>query len=331
MTEQQTNTMILPWHDTLWHKLSGRFPEIGHGLLFYGKQGCGKQQFAQQFAKWLLCANKQPQGACGQCKSCAWFVADTHPQLKKIQPDFDEKKQTYSAIKIDQIRELNEFIQQTVEGWRVVMIYRAEMMNIAAANALLKTLEEPGERVVLILISDAMLKLPATIRSRVQQFPLDRLSLQQAQQYLTAHLEVEPQLAGISLALAANMPLQAGQLYQSEWFKQRGSFLQAWQELVKYQNQPMKFSSYWFKQLDFKDLLQMLRYILQDCLSCKLQQPVKQTDLDISALAAHYSLQQLFAIYEQINKISTMLAQNVQTQLIFDQLTMQMMNVELIS
>lgn len=329
MNQVPTNTPLLPWHVEVWKKTTARFPNLGHAFLLHGKQGSGKQQFALQFSKWLLCQDKQSQGGCGHCSSCAWVQAGTHPQMKIIQPEWDEKKQSYGAIKIDQIRQLNEFVQQTVAGWRIIVIYPAEQLNIAASNALLKTLEEPGERVLLLMVSDAMLKLSATIRSRVQQIALDRMQSTEAMAYLeTLSTSYSVQERQIALALAAEMPLKAQTILQSPWFAQREQFLHAWLALVQYKNQPMKFSVGWLKQLDFKSVMLMLRYILQDLVAFKLQQTVKQSDLDISALAHYYSLEQLFAIYTQINKMNQMLMQNVQTQLIFDELTMRLMNVE---
>ena len=328
LSQVAQNNELLPWHQDVWQKLTGRFPKIGHALLLHGKQGSGKQQFALYFTQWLLCQNKQVQGPCGECASCAWVHAGTHPQVKIIQADFDEKKQSFSAIKIDQIRELNNFVQQTVEGWRVIVIYPSEQLNIAASNALLKTLEEPGERVVLLLVSDAMLKLSATIRSRVQQFALDRISTFDAMNYLTAKSQdTSSEQMQIALSLAADMPLRAQAILESEWFKQRAAFIKDWQDLVHYKNQPIKFSVNWLKQLEFKNVMLMLRYILQDLVAFKLQQPIKQTDLAIETLANYYALEELFAIYEQINKINQLTGQNVQSQLIFDELTMRLMNV----
>ncbi|MDI9804125.1 hypothetical protein QM321_22780, partial [Citrobacter koseri] len=78
-----------------------------------------------------------------------------------ITTDEENKKQN-AKIKIEKIRDLLPFVQQTGEGWRVVVIEPAEALNLASSNALLKTLEEPGERVVLILLADHYLKLPAT-------------------------------------------------------------------------------------------------------------------------------------------------------------------------
>ena len=335
---------IYTWHHPIWQKLTTRYPELGHAMLFYGKQGCGKQQFSLQFAKWLLCLNKSEltttlQTACGQCKSCHWFDADTHPQLKQISADFDEKKQSYSAIKIDQIRELNDFIQQTVDGWRVVVIHQADKMNVASSNALLKTLEEPGDRVLMILVSDAMLQLSATIRSRVQQYALDRIAISQAQLFLSQnalttsenHSEFTADEQQIAVALAHYMPLKAQNILNSPWFAKRQSFAQAWTNLVKYKHQPIKFANDWLKELDFKALMMMLRFNLQDMTAYKLQQAIKQSDLDIADLQQYYSLEQLFDLDKAFNQVPIQLAQNVQSALIFEQLCMQLMNVEGVS
>ena len=339
---------IYTWHHPIWQKLTTRYPELGHAMLFYGKQGCGKQQFSLQFSKWLLCLNKSSlkqtssteiETACGQCKSCHWFDADTHPQLKQIAADFDEKKQSYSAIKIDQIRELNDFIQQTVDGWRVVVIHQADKMNIASSNALLKTLEEPGDRVLMILVSDAMLQLSATIRSRVQQYALDRISIEQAQAFLSENklpTSENPKAFNadeqqIALALAHYMPLKAQDFLNSPWFAKRQSFAQAWTSLVKYKQQPIKFANDWLKELDFKALMMMLRFNLRDMTAYKLQQAIQQTDLDIADLQQYYSLEQLFDLDKAFNQVPIQLGQNVQSALIFEQLCMQLMNVEGVS
>ena len=136
-----------------------------------------------------------------------------------------KKIKTECKIKIEKIRDLLPFVQQTGEGWRVIVIEPAEALNLASSNALLKTLEEPGERVVLILLADHYLKLPATIRSRLQHFALDRISYEQATSYLNEHLselaEVQPDLL---LGLSNDMPLQAIEIAQSDWFAKRQIF-----------------------------------------------------------------------------------------------------------
>jgi len=324
---QNVTSKVYPWQQTMWETLTTRFPNIGHGLLFYGKQGCGKHAFAKYFLAWVLCLNKQPQGACGECSSCQWLKSDTHPNYVHITTDEENKKQN-AKIKIEKIRDLLPFVQQTGEGWRVIVIEPAEALNLASSNALLKTLEEPGERVVLILLADHYLKLPATIRSRLQHFALDRISYEQATSYLNEHLaeiaSVPPELL---LGLSNDMPLQAVEIATSDWFAKRQSFLEDWTKVVNQKNMPLFYSAKWQKELNFSDFMMLLEYLLGDLICVKLNQPQKNIDLQYDQLAQNYNLESLFSLYEELQQSKRLVEQNVQTQLIIDQLFIKLMNV----
>ncbi|MCG6036030.1 DNA polymerase III subunit delta' [Acinetobacter baumannii] len=318
---------VYPWQKTTWDTLTTRFPNIGHGLLFYGKEGCGKHAFAKHFLAWVLCLNKQPQGACGECSSCQWLKSDTHPNYVHITTDEENKKQN-AKIKIEKIRDLLPFVQQTGEGWRVILIEPAEALNLASSNALLKTLEEPGERVVLILLADHYLKLPATIRSRLQHFALDRISYEQATSYLNEHLseiaEVQPDLL---LGLSNDMPLQAIEIAKSDWFTKRQTLLNDWLKIVAQKNMPLFFSGKWQKELSFSDFIVLFEYLLGDLICVKLNQPQKNTDLDFDQLSPYYDLESLFNIYSELQQAKKLVEQNVQSQLIIDQLFITLMNI----
>ena len=318
---------VYPWQKTTWDTLTTRFPNIGHGLLFYGKQGCGKHAFAKHFLAWVLCLNKQPHGACGECSSCQWLKSDTHPNYVHITTDEENKKQN-AKIKIEKIRDLLPFVQQTGEGWRVILIEPAEALNLASSNALLKTLEEPGERVVLILLADHYLKLPATIRSRLQHFALDRVSYEQATSYLNEHLselaEVQPDLL---LGLSNDMPLQAIEIAKSDWFTKRQIFLNDWLKIVAQKNMPLFFSGKWQKELSFSDFIVLFEYLLGDLICVKLNQPQKNMDLDFDQLSPYYDLESLFNIYSELQQAKKLVEQNVQSQLIIDQLFITLMNI----
>ncbi|OTG65248.1 DNA polymerase III subunit delta' [Acinetobacter silvestris] len=321
------HSQVYPWQQQIWETLTGRFPNLGHGLLFYGKHGCGKQAFAQHFLAWILCLNKKPEAACGECSSCLWLKSDTHPNYVHISTDEDNKKQN-AKIKIEKIRDLLPFVQQTVDGWRVIVIEPAEALNMASANALLKTLEEPGERIMIILLADHYLKLPATIRSRLQHYALDRISMEQGKAYLKAHLsDVETSNIALLMSLSNQMPLQALELAQSAWLKLRADFVQDWQKLVIQKNMPMQLASKWNKLLVFTDFIQMFEYLLSDLICVKLNQAVKNSDLDFKVLAEQYQVQTLFDIYEYLQQSKQMVDQNVQTNLIVDQLFIKLMHV----
>lgn len=161
--------MIFPWHTQLWEPLWRlcKDERLPHALLFAGPAGVGKRQFATSFAGAVLCQNPSALGAvCAKCHACCLIQAHSHPDFRVIAPEEEGH-----AIKIDQIRELSEFIQKTSHqgGYRVVIIQPATAMNTYAANALLKTLEEPTPNTLIILISDQRASLPMTVISRCQQ------------------------------------------------------------------------------------------------------------------------------------------------------------------
>ncbi|OTG78883.1 DNA polymerase III subunit delta' [Acinetobacter terrae] len=319
---------VYPWQQTVWDTLTGRFPKLGHGLLFYGKKGCGKEAFAQYFLAWILCANRHANNApCGECGSCLWLKSDTHPNYVHISTDEENKKQN-AKIKIEKIRDLLPFVQQTVDGWRVIVIEPAEALNMSSANALLKTLEEPGDRVVIILLADHYLKLPATIRSRLQHFALDRISEVQAGEYLSEHLpQLDQTKKQLLLNLSNQMPLQAMQLAQAEWLNKRQEFLNDWQKLVTQKNMPMAIATKWNKALSFSDFAQMFEYLLSDLICVKLNQQVKNPDLDLSVLSEQYTLEFLFTIYSDLQQSKRFIEQNVQSNLVLDQLCIKLMNI----
>ncbi len=327
MNVELNNAQRYPWQQQVWETLTGRFPNIGHGLLLYGKAGCGKHAFAQQFLSWVLCLNKRAEGACGECSSCLWIKSDTHPNYVYISTDEDNKKHN-AKIRIEKIRELLPFVQQTVDGWRVIVIDPAEALNIASSNALLKTLEEPGERVLIILLATHYLKLPATIRSRLQHFGLDRIEATQAQAYFQQHFAPEQlDQAQLLLNLSNQMPLLALELINSAWLPRRQEFARDWQKLVHEKSMPMQYATKWNKELSFQDFAQMFEYLLADLLALKLQQQIKNIDLDLTALAEHYHLDALFALYDDLQASKHMLNQNVQANLALDALFIRLMNV----
>lgn len=221
------------WQHGVWQRLSdladaGQLP---HALLLSGHAGIGKERMASAFAARLLCqassAQGLAQGACGTCKSCHLLSAGAHPDLMWLAPETDAKtEKTAKFIKVDQVRELVGFAEKSAQlgGYRVVIITPAHLLNVQAANALLKTLEEPGSRTLLLLVSSQPLSLPATIRSRCQQLALAIPDKKEALAWLSPQLRDEA-TARLLLALADGAPLAALQLRDALWFGERERLL----------------------------------------------------------------------------------------------------------
>ncbi|HEY0961177.1 MAG TPA: DNA polymerase III subunit delta' [Pseudomonadales bacterium] len=156
---------ILPWHEEAFGQLGAlqAAERLGHAWLFAGHPGTGKLLLANAFAQSLLCTTPVAGKACGMCQDCHLFAIGAHPDFRLVQP---EKK----LLVVDQVRDTIEFAQNTSRrgGMKIIVFEPAEAMNLNAANALLKLLEEPPQRTLLLLISHQPGLLLATIRSRCQ-------------------------------------------------------------------------------------------------------------------------------------------------------------------
>ncbi len=200
----------LPWHDWVWARLSGarRAGRLPHALLLEGAVGLGKRRLAWRLAASVLCAapgdDLRP---CGTCRSCHLLGAGTHPALRLIEPE-----EGGGQIRVDAIRECvaRDGLTSQAGGYKVTLIQPAEAMNTAAANAFLKTLEEPAPWTLMLLISEQPSRLPATIRSRCQHIGLAAPPESLAVQWLSERVTgVDPALL---VALGAGAPLRAERL-----------------------------------------------------------------------------------------------------------------------
>lgn len=182
---------IHPWNAPLWQQLVRDRERLPHALLLHGMPGVGKSQLALALAEWLLCAQPLAKQACGQCLSCNWLAQGGHPDLCIVEPRVedacDKPRRSMQLISVDDIRMATDMLALSSHqgGWRVVLIRPAEAMNAAAANALLKTLEEPPPRVMLILISHQPRRLLPTVRSRCHKLAVPRPDRQVALAWLS--------------------------------------------------------------------------------------------------------------------------------------------------
>ena len=141
-----------------------------HSYMFVGPDGIGKKLFADAFAKIILC--EEHNSSCNECNSCILFSSQNHPDFMVI--DAENSKE----IKIAQVRFLQEKIAEkpVVSSKKVYIINNADLMNTEAQNCLLKTLEEPPEYAVMILVLSNESKLLNTIKSRCTKISFNRLT-----------------------------------------------------------------------------------------------------------------------------------------------------------
>lgn len=152
------------WNINTWQLLQGYFTKdrVPSALLLSGVSGLGKADLALRFASLLLCHNPQNNEPCLNCVSCKLLENEGHVDLIRVSA-IDS-----NVIKIEQIRDLTDKLMKSASDakYKVAIIENADCMQEKASNALLKTLEEPLGKTILILLSSKVAQLPITIRSR---------------------------------------------------------------------------------------------------------------------------------------------------------------------
>ncbi|MGH1537260.1 MAG: DNA polymerase III subunit delta' [Gammaproteobacteria bacterium] len=235
--------MIYPWQTDNWHQAIRYLNDnrLAHAVLLSGPAAIGKLGFALSFVQRLNCTSPTIDNhACGECKDCHLFVARTHPDVRLINVDDDLEKTKVEQVKIDDIRDINQFMTLSRQqgNYKIVCINYAETMNVNAANALLKTLEEPPENSILFLISHRAETLLATIKSRCQIWKFKLPDEEQSLIWLNQQQKQDDWHA--LLQVAGNRPLLAQELQESglgknraEYYSELGLFLHGKISLAK--------------------------------------------------------------------------------------------------
>lgn len=214
---------VLPWQREHWQQLLGLLvrDRLPHAVLLSGPQGLGKRYFAETLIQRVFCTSPLDDLACGQCKQCALYRSGTHPDFMRIEPESAGK-----AISINAIRQLSEFAVITAhqQGWKVALVAPVEAMTLNAANAFLKTLEEPRNKTLLVLIHDQLAPVLPTIRSRCRVLTQNLPSSSVVLPWL------EEQLGGAVLSLdqllvrAGGRPLRAFDFAQANMLEEIEKF-----------------------------------------------------------------------------------------------------------
>lgn len=204
---------------------------ILHSYIFMGISGIGKKLFAEEFAKGILCMSEDR--ACGNCKSCMEFESNNHPDFMEILQQEDAKN-----IKIEQIRFMQEKIVEKpiISNKKVYIIDDADTMTTEAQNCLLKTLEEPPEYAVIILIASNESKLLNTIKSRCTKISFEMLSDENLKSYIHENItkDITPNM--ISMC--------AGSIEKAKTILEKKSVYESLEEIVN--------------KIDSKDLIEVL-------------------------------------------------------------------------
>lgn len=213
-----------PWQLQEWQQLIQQIAakKLPHALMFAGPKGIGKRQLAQSLAQLLLCLAPIEGTPCGKCRGCMLNKVNNHPDFIVLEPEEGSKN-----VKVDQVRALIEDLGKTAQqgGYKVVVLEPAEAMNANAANALLKSLEEPAANTVLVLVCHAPSAVLPTIRSRCQMRLMPMPNAEQVMHWL------KPLMAGSNVSpeklveAAGGAPLIALSYLESDALERRDGWL----------------------------------------------------------------------------------------------------------
>lgn len=303
--------MIYPWQISQWQQLMNckQQNRLPHAILLTGLPGVGKKHFAYSLAEVVLCENSDRTDApCQTCHACHLIKAQNHPDLLIITPE-----QAGQAIKIDAIREVIQLVNETPQQgkYRVILIHPANAMNMHAANALLKTLEEPAPNTLFILTTDYSARIPATITSRCQKIFFQKPAPEIALSWLKTELKSSDVDYLLLLKLADGAPLKAKEIYDNGMMKIRQELYQGLHQLSQKQADPLQFAGQW-QETDIHVFFQLLMSWLKDLMRFKLTPGSKEDSVDLInsdfhadfvALNQKLSQQNLLRFIEKVQQI----------------------------
>lgn len=259
-------SLIYPWQYNQWQYFMNMLHQdsLPHALMLCGPGGIGKHEFANAMCASIICQARLESGeACGQCKHCKLLDANTFPDYVSVEVS-DEK----AGISVEDIRQLIAKLHLTrhFDAYKVALIRQADLMNTNAANALLKTLEEPPAKSLILLVTDQPLSLPATIRSRCQLISFNPPGETEALDWLNRQshdIDWEP-----LLRVAQGAPLQALQFHETDLLDQRIMVVQGFLEIFEAGSNPVEIAAR-IEPVPLAQCFQWIQAVIVDLLRIK--------------------------------------------------------------
>ncbi len=316
--------MIYPWNKESWTRIAGNREKLHHGVLLTGQPGIGKPEFALALSELLLCqsAEMSPPAPCRQCQSCRLFQSGSHPDFHSITTEQDSASARYPlisqysnryqdsverdrktrhgrVINIDQIRLLIERFStfSHLSGTKVALIHPADRMNMNAANALLKLLEEPPEHSVLILATSEPGRLPATVRSRCMEQPLTRPDTKSSLKWLAQFATAESGM--MALHLANGGPVEARYLIDQGYLDQHEEYLRGVMGMYNRQIGAVDLAGQLAK-LDFEIILKWFQRFVVDWIAWRIAGVEPYWSGQVVGDRKKESVEKLCSLYDKI-------------------------------
>lgn len=292
---------------------------VYHTYLFYGPQGLGKTTMAKAFAKALLCSNGE-EDSCGECSACQRFASGNHPDYLEVEPQD-------GVIGIDAMREIRRTLSYRPyeADYRIIVIKDIEYLTLEAANSILKTLEEPPEFIVIILISNNKQVLLLTIESRALAISFEPLASRLILKALSKKYPDDERLPIVVALAAGSLGLAQDLMSDEELFAKRVELLEKLSSLEKDSFLAVFELVKWI-EANWNDRYELFFYILQlwynDLISSKLNITAKIINKDfLESLELEASLWDLGSLQEiilAIEEARNRFFKNINRQLILE-------------
>lgn len=302
---------------------------VAQAYLFYGPTAVGKRTTAEIFLKAVLCLQPVDAFACGQCLSCSRWDQGLHPDAIILGRSSDEP-----ALGIDKIRSLQHQLsyRPSLSTYRVALIDQADALTLEAANALLKTLEEPPAKTIIVLCAMAFDQLPPTLRSRCQQLAFQLVPQEAIEELLVKRLQNRPTARNLS-HVAVGRPGLALKLLnnRSEYDRYRERVerllqimevslpqrLQLLGEIVPQDSPTLKEERFaaW-------PIIDLWQWVIRDALLIQCQADaflvnnfIKEKIIELSR---RFTTRRLISFLRNLDTMKTVLMQNIQPRLVFE-------------
>ncbi len=227
-------------------------------VIISGVPGIGKHELLHMIMADMVC-RETPHGHCGQCQNCTLLRQGYHPDVDQVEPE-------KNIVKVKMIRELTEFFTSTphCSDYKIAVIDQAESMNVAAANALLKVLEEPPSRGLLLLVTDTKHQLMPTIRSRciTLDVHLNKEDKSKLPAWLQEQTGQDNYVVNDALTLSDFQPLTAKSLLESDQLKTFKNQLDGFYQVLTAQSPISLIAKQLIEGLEPADWALMQRYCL---------------------------------------------------------------------
>ena len=333
--------IIYPWNQTIWQALSLESERSNHALLLHGDAGLGKKDLALSLAHSVIAQQHR--------QSANLFSAGSHPDLHVLMPECeasDDLLSTYAQryleshtgkpkrhITIEPIRKLTDAISTYphISSHRVILLIAAHTMNINAANALLKSLEEPPANTLFVLVSDDVARIAKTVRSRCSLIAFNAPDTDSAQAWLRQQKVLPEEHIASHLAMANNRPLQAIDYFNQHYLESLKAIFTDVNSLWAGSGEATQIAKNW-QDIGAQHSIDVLQKLTTDLLRCQLSDnpptvyfPVQKSW--IQSRTAKFSLARLLQAIDELNYAKKMLATTVDELLVLETVSIKMQSL----